>query len=142
MPPPVTPRRLTLDAPHATEATVPVSLRLYRRTPTTWRCDRTDRPLLVPPFPTWTRETLQLLLQEVASWRPSVDGPAHKEVIECGIYRTAVGLEVRCAFTEGAAHFILSQFAREIGTACDIAEAWKQAKLAKGFEEITVNSRR
>ena len=50
----------------------------YRRKPTGthWRFAWPDRPLLVPPFPTFTLETLQLLLQEVASWQPAGDESA------------------------------------------------------------------
>ena len=74
---PVEPRRLTLNAPHATPATVWVNVRLYRRKPTgkTWRCDRADHPLYVPPFAKWTPETVQLLVQEIASWSPAGDEP-------------------------------------------------------------------
>jgi hypothetical protein len=66
-------------------------------------------------------------------WR--VVGPS-KKVIDCGIYRTDVGLEVRCAYSESVEHLIRSQFAIEIGTAREIAEAWKQAAITKGFEEV------
>ena len=61
-------------------------------------------------------------------WR-LVEPPSQK-VIECGIYRTDAGLEVRCGY--GDENLLRSQFAHEIGAAREIAEAWKDAVLAKG----------
>jgi hypothetical protein len=56
-------------------------------------------------------------------------------VLECGIYRIATGLEVRCGYGED--DLLRSQFASEIGTARDIAEQWRQAVVAKGgFSKI------
>jgi hypothetical protein len=57
-------------------------------------------------------------------------------MIECGIYRTDVGLDVRVTYSEHIEHLIRSQFAVEIGTARDIAEAWKRAAIEKGFAEV------
>lgn len=64
-------------------------------------------------------------------WR--VVGPNEK-VIECAIYRTDVGLDVRVGYS--VEHLIRSQFAVEIGTAREIAEGWKRAAMEKGFEEV------
>jgi hypothetical protein len=47
------------------------------------------------------------------------------------------GNDMRMGKNLAGAHFIRSHFARYIGTACEIAEAWKQAAIAKGFEEVT-----
>lgn len=63
-------------------------------------------------------------------WR--LVGPSRK-VIECGIYRTDAGLEVRCGYSDD--DLVRSQFAIELGAARDLAEAWKQAALAKGFSD-------
>jgi len=89
----------------------------------TWDERMTPRPKPKP----------RLDLLEVC-WR--VVGPSTK-VVDCGIYRTDVGLEVRCAYSERGEDFLRSQFASEIGLAREIAEAWKQAAMAKGFEEVT-----
>jgi hypothetical protein len=71
-PAPVEPRRLVLDAPHATAASVAIDIRLYHLLPAgkSWRFTWPDRPLHVPPFGAWTLETVRALLQEVATWRP------------------------------------------------------------------------
>jgi hypothetical protein len=42
-------------------------------------------------------------------------------VVECGIYRTDAGLEVRCGY--GADDLVRSEFAIELRTAREIAEA-------------------
>ena len=56
-------------------------------------------------------------------------------VLECGVYRTTTGLEVRCGY--GERELLRSQYAVEIGTARDVAEQWRQAVLAKGeFAEL------
>ena len=69
-----------------------------------------------------------------ACWR--MKGPSGK-VLECGIYRhVAQGVEVRCGYEPD--DLIRSQFAPEIGTARDVAEEWRQAVLAKGFEEVVL----
>jgi hypothetical protein len=64
-------------------------------------------------------------------WR--VVGPS-QHVIECGIYRTFIGLDVRVGYS--IEHLIRSQFAVELGTARQIAGAWKRAAIEKGFEEV------
>jgi hypothetical protein len=51
-------------------------------------------------------------------------------ILECGIYRTDAGLEVRCGYGED--DLLRSQTAPEIGTARDIAEQWRRAVMAKG----------
>jgi hypothetical protein len=91
----------------------------------TWEERMTPRPTPEP----------RLDLVEVC-WR--VVGPS-KKVIDCGIYRTAVGLEVRCAYSERVEDFLRSQFANEIGMAREIAEAWKHAAMAKGFQEAATS---
>jgi hypothetical protein len=85
----------------------------------------TPRPTIEP----------RLDLLEVC-WR--VVGPTEK-VIECGIYRTDVGLEVRCRYAEHVEHLFRSQFATEIAAARAIADEWKGAVLEKGFAELTEN---
>jgi hypothetical protein len=53
----------------------------------------------------------------------------------CGIYRTDVGLEVRAGYSDE--DLLHSRFAVEIVTAREVAEAWRQAIVAKGsFEEL------
>jgi hypothetical protein len=47
---------------------------------------------------------------------------------------------VRVNYSESVEHLIQSQFAVEIGAARRIAEAWKQAAIAKGFEETKTNA--
>jgi hypothetical protein len=84
-----------------------------------WDDRMTPRPKIEP----------RLDLLEVC-WR--VVGPS-ENVIECGIYRTDVGLEVRVGYS--VEHLIRSQFAVEIGTARETADEWKRAAIAKGFVE-------
>ena len=65
-------------------------------------------------------------------WR--MKGPSGR-MLECGIYRVATGLEVRCGY--GPDDLLRSQMAPDIGTARETAEQWRQAVLAKGgFEEL------
>ncbi len=65
-------------------------------------------------------------------WR--VVGPSTK-IIECGIYRTDAGLEVRCGYS--VEHLLRSEFATGIDIARDIASAWKDAVIEKGsFTEL------
>lgn len=65
-------------------------------------------------------------------WR--MKGPSGK-VLQCGVYRIATGLEVRCGYGED--DLLRSQLAPEIGTARDVAEQWRQAVIAKGgFVEL------
>ena len=58
-------------------------------------------------------------------------------ILSCGIYRdNAPGFEVRCGYSEE--HLLRSQRTAEIGSAREIAEAWRQAVIAKGgFMELT-----
>ena len=77
------------------------------------------------------RQAPRLELVE-ALWR--MTGPRGR-VLACGVYRTDVGLEVRCGY--GEYQLLRSQYAVEMGTARDIAERWRQAVLAKGgFVEL------
>jgi len=66
-------------------------------------------------------------------WR--VVGPSER-VIECAIYRTDVGLDVRVAYSESIEHLIRSQFTVEIGTARDIADDWKRAAIENGLVQV------
>jgi hypothetical protein len=81
----------------------------------------TRRPTLAP----------KLELIEVC-WR--VVGPS-QHVIECAIFRTEIGLDVRVGYS--VEDLIRSQFAIEIGTARELAASWKRAAIEKGFEEVT-----
>ena len=63
-------------------------------------------------------------------WR--LFGPSGKPIV-CGIYRTDAGLEVRCGYSDE--DLIRSQFASHIDIAEDIAAAWRQAAIDKGFTE-------
>ena len=75
------------------------------------------------------REPLLELLE--VRWR--MKGPSRR-VLECGIYRTDAGLEVRAGYGED---LLQSQVAGEIDTGRELAEAWRQAVIAKGgFEEL------
>ena len=77
------------------------------------------------------RKLPRLDLIEVC-WR--VVGPS-THVIECGIYRTDAGLEVRCGYS--AEHLLRSEFSTDIDIARDIADAWKHAVIEKGsFTEL------
>ncbi len=66
-------------------------------------------------------------------WR--VLGPSNKPIV-CGIYQDAAGLEVRCHYEESIDALIRSERAADIDIARDIADAWKQAVIAKGFTEL------
>jgi hypothetical protein len=55
------------------------------------------------------------------------------KVIECGIYRTDAGLEVRCGY---GVELMRSQYALALGPAREIAESWKRAAIDKGFTEV------
>jgi hypothetical protein len=61
-------------------------------------------------------------------------------ILECGIYRTAAGLEVRTGYAPD--HLLRSQVASDmVETARDIAEAWRQAVVEKGgFEELSLDN--
>jgi hypothetical protein len=47
-----------------------------------------------------------------------------------------VGLEVRCHHGESVDALIRSERAADVDIAHDIAEAWKQAAIDKGFTEV------
>jgi hypothetical protein len=47
-------------------------------------------------------------------------------VLSCGIYRTDLGLEVRCGYDED---LLRSDYAVEISGAREVAEQWRQAVL-------------
>jgi hypothetical protein len=66
-------------------------------------------------------------------WR--LVGPSGKPII-CCIYRNAVGLEVHCHYAESIEALIRSERVADLDTAHDVAEAWKQAAIDKGFTEI------
>jgi hypothetical protein len=89
----------------------------------TWEERMTPRPKIEP----------RLDLLEVCR---RVIGPSEKP-IECAIYQTDVGLEVRCRYGEHVEHLFRSQFAIEIDAAREIAQEWKRAVLEKGFEELS-----
>jgi hypothetical protein len=90
---------------------------------TTWEERFRKRPV---------REPLLELIE--LRWR--MKGPARR-ILECGIYRTDAGLEVRVGYS--AEDLLRSQLAVEIGSARELAEEWRQAVLAKGsFEEVTI----
>jgi hypothetical protein len=67
----------------------------------------------------------------VRSWRAA--GPRGK-VVTCGIFKVDTGIEIWCGYS--AENLVRSQLAREIGAARDVAKAWKQAAIAKGFKEV------
>ena len=56
-------------------------------------------------------------------------------VVTCGVFRTTVGLEVRCSYSED--DLIRSQFAVEIETARAIAVEWRTPAELKGFASQT-----
>jgi hypothetical protein len=87
----------------------------------TWEARMTARPARVP----------RLDLIEL-SWRAT--GPSGN-VITCGLYTVDTGIEIRCGYS--AENLVRSQLTREIGSAREIAVAWKQAAIAKGFEEVS-----
>jgi hypothetical protein len=61
-------------------------------------------------------------------------------ILQCGIYRTAAGLEVRAGYVPD--DLLQSQLARDIDTAREIAEAWRLAVVAKGgFTELSIDDR-
>ena len=63
-----------------------------------------------------------------------VRGPSGR-VISCRIYRTdARDFVVRCRYSDD--DFLRPQRAAELGRARELAEAWLQAALAKGFMEL------
>jgi hypothetical protein len=64
-------------------------------------------------------------------WR--VVGPS-ANVIECGIYRTDVGLEVRAGYSLD--NLLRSEFTTDIEFARHVATIWKEAAIEKGFTEI------
>jgi hypothetical protein len=79
------------------------------------------------------RDTAQPALDLLETcWR--FVGPSSGRVFSCGIYRTDAGLEVRVGY--GPEDLLRSQFAIEIGAARDIAANWRQAVIAKGFDEL------
>lgn len=80
-----------------------------------------------PPAP----EPRLELLEEC--WR--LQSQHSHRILTCGIYRTDLGLEVRCGYEPD--DLLRSQYAAEIGSARAIAEEWRQAVVAKdGFTEL------
>jgi hypothetical protein len=56
-------------------------------------------------------------------------------ILECGVFRTDAGLEVRVSYAPD--DLLQSQRAQDIGTGRDIAERWRQAVFEKsGFPEV------
>jgi hypothetical protein len=55
-------------------------------------------------------------------------------VLECGIYKTPTGLEVRCQYAED--DLMRSQFAVEIGIARDIARSGTRQLLRRADSKI------
>lgn len=80
------------------------------------------------------RETVPRLHLIEVCWR--MRGRAGR-VVTCGIYRIdGPGLEVRAGFSDD--DLLRSQRAAEIGSARELAEAWRQAVLLKGgFVEVS-----
>jgi hypothetical protein len=56
-------------------------------------------------------------------------GPGNK-VLECAAYKVETGIEVRCEYEQG--DLLRSQLTADIGTAREIAEAWRLDVVAKG----------
>ena len=82
------------------------------------------------PF-TWHRPQPPTLTLIETCWE--LTSP-RRRVLSCGIYQTDVGLETRAGYGED---LLRSQFARQIGTARELANSWKIAALEKGFPELT-----
>jgi hypothetical protein len=70
-------------------------------------------------------------------WR--VVGPSGKPIV-CGVYETSAGLEVRCHLSESIDALIRSERVTDIDIARDIATAWKQAAIEKGFTDLESGS--
>jgi hypothetical protein len=88
------------------------------------------------PFRTKMNKPPKLEFVEM-QWR--VVGPSGKPIV-CGVYDTAAGLEVRCHLAESVDALIRSERATDIDIARDVAGAWKQAAIDKGFTEVTSDS--
>jgi hypothetical protein len=62
-------------------------------------------------------------------------GPS-QHVIVCGIYEGAAGrFEVRCHYSESIDSLVRTEVASSIDIARDVAAAWKQAAIEKGFND-------
>ena len=56
-------------------------------------------------------------------------------ILECGVYQTDIGLEVRAGYSHE--ELLRSQLCGTIDVARDCAEAWRQTVIAKGgFEDL------
>jgi len=107
---------------------------------TTERCDDRAKPAASDDDlgrangPRPVREPLLTLAE--TCWRMRSLQKASR-ILSCGIYGdNAPGLEVRCGYSDD--HLLRSQRTAEIGSAREIAEAWRQAVIAKGgFTELT-----
>jgi hypothetical protein len=66
-------------------------------------------------------------------WR--VVGPTGKPIV-CGVYETEAGLEVRCHLVESVDALVRSERVPDLDIARDVAAAWKQAAIDKGFTEV------
>jgi hypothetical protein len=84
------------------------------------------------PFSGRRQEPPKLELLEML-WR--VVGPSGKAIV-CGAYETAAGIEARCHYETSVDALIRSEHATSIDIARDVAAAWKQAAIEKGFTEL------
>jgi len=66
-------------------------------------------------------------------WR--IIGVSNRPIM-CGVYRTAAYLEVYCHYGESTDALIRSERAADIDIARDIAAAWKEAAIDKGFQQL------
>ena len=81
-----------------------------------------------PPAPEPRLERLEVC------WR--MQSQHSQRVLSCGIYRTDLGLEVRCGYEPD--DLLRSQYAAEMGSARELAAEWRQVVLEKGgFTEIS-----
>jgi len=60
-------------------------------------------------------------------------GPSGKRIV-CALYKHPHGVEVRCGYS--LEHLIRSQLAADVDAAQEIAAAWKQAAIEKGFADV------
>jgi len=84
--------------------------------------DHAPSPRAEPPMPTLLKP----------SWRAT---SRTGNVLACGLYQGVAGrIEVRVTY--GDDDLIRSALVRDVVTARDIAAAWKDAVIAKGFTEL------
>jgi hypothetical protein len=80
------------------------------------------------PYSSHWRENVPPMTLLEACWQ--MTSPRGR-VLTCGVFQTIAGLEVRCSYSDD--DLIRSQFARELGTAREIAAGWKTAAEVKGY---------